>query len=97
MQLLSEEEFERLLRELKCPFCKKQFKSLPTLVRHAQIVHPLEECPACGSKLKNYSMHFAKREDRIHGLLWILYGGYGRKCKTKRSERLNSLMMEILS
>jgi len=87
-------EFEKKIRNLICPFCGSKEAAPSKLIQHVIKHHPLTKCPACGFKGKDMVMHFAKRRDRAHELLWALYGSAG-KGGHRRPRRLIEIRREL--
>ena len=87
-------ELEDRIRNLKCPFCEYQAKSVRGFLAHVTGKHPLVECPVCGHKGKGVLIHLSKQNDRMHELFWVIYGSYKRGTH-QRSKRLIKLRAEL--
>ena len=93
MQLqLTVETLEKKVRNLECPFCPYKAEYVSAYIQHIVNKHPLDKCPACGYNGKNVITHLARQKDRIHRILYAIYGS-----STKRRHQRPRKLMKIRS
>jgi len=92
---LDPEELERKVKNLECPFCPYKAEHVSIFIQHVVRRHPLnDECPACSYKGREVLIHFSKRKDKVHEILWAIYGS-STKGHHQRPRRLMEIRSEL--
>jgi len=61
-------------RGFECPICSNIFPTIHALRLHVRFSHGQiwSRCPICGKDFKHAAVHYSKRKDGKHKMLWVL-------------------------
>ena len=94
MDIVDIKTLEKKVRNLECPFCSYKAKFVSHYIKHVVNRHPLDKCPVCGYKGRNVLIHLSRQKDRVHRILYAIYGSSTKKCH-QRPRKLMKIRSEL--